>query len=201
MSLKLVIFLIVEFGSLIFVPFGLAQTASSSATKPDSLRVTLEHGIFQWQRLRYIANLRISLLDENGNMVPADQDYKIPIDIEARDASLWLDSDNDGVYERSDVYLVLTKGSDQVVGQIRWRISEKVKVQVSHGGLDVVATSETSPTFPILIFIICATGGALGGLLRRTINPKSELDLPLNILPKEISQKFLYAEYSFTCLS
>ena len=52
-------------------------------------------------------------------MVPADQDYKILIDIEARDASLWFDSENDG------------------------------KVQASHGGLDVVAISETSPTFPI----------------------------------------------------
>lgn len=173
------------------------QGDATSYAHPESLRVSLEHGVFDWKRMRYTANLKISLLDEKRDIVRADQDYKILVDIKAKDASLWVDSDRDGICDGTDDHLLLPRDGEQVSGEIRWRISEDVRVHAYHGELKSPEFVGTRASLPTFIFIICVFGGALGGWLRRTINPKSELKLPFTLLPEKISKSIVPAREIF----
>ncbi|MBC8186329.1 hypothetical protein H8E88_35045 [candidate division KSB1 bacterium] len=174
------------------------RDSTASQLLPGSLRVTIDPGEFRWRRFRYEAEMRVSAIYPAGSKLNRPESLIIFVDVETPGTTFWNKISGDKErYERSD-QMTLTKGQDQVTGKLCWRISNNVKVTVNAGKLK--QTAETSINFPIFLLLFCTLGGALGGWLRRTRDPKSVVDIPVQILSKKMSHRLEPLRESFVSM-
>lgn len=184
----IILFFILSLGGESFSPeLANAQGETSAPAQfqlPDSLRVTIDPGVFNLGKLRYEAKLRVSPLYGSDVESQRPESLIVWIDIESPGA-FWTDPSAEDKYDNPSDHVLLRNDQVQVMGLVRWPLGGPIKVTAHF--YNVSKTVVAIPTIPWLLLLISFAGGGLGGWLRRFREPHSVVDLPIKVLPKNLS--------------
>ncbi len=155
---------------------------------PDSLRVTITPVVYRWLSFHYEAEVSVTPLYPSDETLPRKDSLVVLIDVKPSDDVSFLVKSGKGEddYVTTD-RLIIYKDQGQIKGKITWLVSDSVTVMASFG------TQSTSKSIgiklPMLLMLLSLGGGVLGGWLRRHRDPKSVMDLPVNIFSEVLSRR------------
>lgn len=158
-----------SFLPLVAQPNGQDSTAIQPAY-PDSLRVTVDPGVFSWGKVSYIADVRFLTISPVEDEANGPDSLMVFIDLETKGATFWAASNNEGGKFVKTDYIVLRKNRPLAKGQVRWLSGNPVILTAKLN--DIKVTKEATVFIPMLLLILCLTGGAIGGWLRFAWIPK-----------------------------
>ncbi len=160
--------------------------AMAQTIKPDSLRVTIDPGVFRWLRFRYEAEVRVSAFYPPGSEAAIPESLRVFVDVQPQGVTFWKKGgQKDAGYVPTD-YLTIYRDQVQAKGLVRWLLSGQAVVTAQAGTMRETVT--TIPNFPVLLFLVCVLGGGVGGWLRKMRDPSSVVDIPVRLLPKKLSR-------------
>jgi len=162
------------------------EPAMAQTIQPDSLRVTIDPGVFRWLRFRYEAEVRVSAHYPAGSEAARPESLIVFVDVQPQGVTFGKKiGQKDAGYVRSG-YLTLYRDQVQATGVVRWLLSGYAEVTAKVGNLRKTATS--TPNFPVLLLLVCVLGGGVGGWLRQIRDPSTVVDIPMRLLPKKLSR-------------
>lgn len=161
------------------------EPAMAQTLRPDSLRVTIDPGVFRWLRFRYEAEVRVSAFYPAGSEAVIPESLTVFVDVPPQGVTFWKKGNQkDAGYVRTD-YLTLYRDQVQAKGVVRWLLRGEAEVTAKAGNLRKTVTS--TPDFPMFLLLVCVLGGGLGGWLRQIRDPSTVVDIPVQLLPKKLS--------------
>jgi hypothetical protein len=124
----------------------------------------VDSGVFRWRQLSYVADVRFLVIYPPDAEANEPDSLMVFIDLEGKGATFWAASNNEeGEFVKTD-YIVLRKDRPLVKGQVRWLSGNPVILTAKLNGIKVA--KEINVYIPMLLFILCLAGGAIGGWLR-----------------------------------
>ncbi len=146
------------------------EPAMAQTLRPDSLRVTIDPGVFRWLRFRYEAEVRVTAFYPPGSEAARPESLTVFIDVQPQGTTFWKKGSQKGAdYVRSD-YLTLYRDQVQAKGVVRWLLSGDAEVTAKVGNIRGEPV-KTVPNLPVLLFLVCVLGSGLGWLAAP--NPRS----------------------------
>ena len=163
------------------------EPAMAQTLRPDSLRVTIDPGVFRWLRFRYEAEVRVTAFYPPGSESAIPESLRVLVDVQPQGVTFWKKGpQKDAGYVATD-YLTLYRNEGQAKGLVRWLLSSQAVVTANADKVGKSATTE--PHFPVLLFLVCVLGSGLGGWLRQIRDPSSVIKIPVRLLPKRLGRR------------